>query len=114
MLAIESWVIRREGTTITVENVHYNHRGVMQLALGEAARMNAEGFRFNYESRAWEVEVNEILMYQDPAAGVTNEDVDAQFVQELLLLAIGAGAELTPDMITGAGGSRSEGGYGRR
>ena len=30
---------------------HYNHRGVLQLALGEDARSNNDGFKFDREKR---------------------------------------------------------------
>ena len=70
------------------------------MALGEDARANSDGFKFDKEKKEWSVTFGDIIDY---TIGVTDEDIDEDFVMALLLDSINNGNELIPD-------SRSNGG----
>jgi hypothetical protein len=86
---------------------HYNHRGVLQLALGEDARSNNDGFKFDREKREWTVSFGDIIDYN---MDLTEEDIDEEFVVALLLNSINEGNEANPDSSGRSGGG--SGGYG--
>ena len=98
------------------QDVHFNHRGVLQLLLGEEARINNEGFKFNKEDgkREWVSTIQDILNYN---AGATADDIDEEFVQALILIAIKNGAETNPQGNSqgkgrGGGGEGGSSGFG--
>ena len=93
-------------------DVHFNHRGVIQLLLGEDARSNQDGFKFNKEGgkREWVGSIQDIVDYNE---GVTADDIDEEFIEALLLNAIKDGAESNPQGRAGGGGdSGGCGGFG--
>ena len=90
---------------------HYNHRGVLQLALGEDARSNNDGFKFDREKREWTVSFGDTIDYN---MDLTDEDIDEEFVMALLLNSINEGNEANPDSSgRSGGGSGSYGAYGK-
>ncbi len=89
--------------------MHYIHRGVVQLALGEEARGEKESFKFAKETKEWIADIDNIVAHTD---GTTADDIDVEFIQDLLLMAIENGAESNPDS-DGRGGNGGCGGYGR-
>ena len=90
---------------------HYTHRGVLQLALGEDARANNEGFKFDKDKKEWVVTFADIIDYN---TNLTDDDIDEDFIQALLLNSIDNGNELNPDSNSrgGGGGAPYSGGYG--
>jgi hypothetical protein len=99
-------------------DVHFNHRGVMQLLLGEDARNNNEGFRFNRDGgrREWVSTIDDIIDYNE---GVTEADIDEEYIRDLITLALKNGAEMKPqgrggsDRGSGGGDEEGCGGYGK-
>jgi hypothetical protein len=91
-----------------VSATHYNHRGVLQLALGEDARANNEGFKFDKAAKLWVVTFEDIIDYN---TNLTEEDIDEDFIQALLENSIENGNELKCDSYSrGSGGAG--GGFG--
>ena len=92
---------------------HWVHRGVLQMALGESARMNNEGFKFDKERKEWIVTFNDVIEYNQ---GAEADDIDEDYIAALLLLSIEAGNERVPDNRPGSDGRRpgsgAAGGYG--
>jgi hypothetical protein len=92
---------------------HYNHRGILQKALGESARMNNEGFKFDKEKKEWWVTFSDVIDYN---TGVEEDDIDEEFIEALLLISIEAGNERVPEGGGGNDGRRpgsgAAGGYG--
>jgi hypothetical protein len=90
----------------------------MQLLLGEDARSNNEGFRFNRDGgrREWVSTIDDIIDYTE---GVTEIDIDEDYIKGLITLALKNGAESRPQ--GGGGGDRGGaggddegcGGYGK-
>ena len=90
----------------------------MQLLLGEDARSNNEGFHFNRDGgrREWVSTIDDIIDYTE---GVTESDIDEDYIKALITLALKNGAESRPQ--GGGGGDRGGaggdeegcGGYGK-
>ena len=88
---------------------HYNHRGILQLALGEDARANNEGFKFDKTAKLWVATFSDIIDYN---TNLTEEDIDEEFIQALLENSIENGNELNHDSYSrGSGGAG--GGFGK-
>ena len=87
----------------------YVHRGVFQLGLGQDARVNKEGFHFDREKKEWYVSFADLIDY---SMDLTEDDIDEEFIETVLLHSINSGHEARPDW-TGDGGSGGSGGYGR-
>ena len=86
----------------------YVHRGVFQLGLGQEARASNEGFRFDREKKEWYVLFWDLIYY---SVDLTEDDIDEEFIESVLLHSINSGNEANPDL-TG-GGDGCSGGYGR-
>ena len=82
---------------------------MIQLLLGEDARRNQDGFKFNKEGgkREWVAKIQDIVDYNE---GVTADDIDEEFIEALLLNAIRGGAESNPQGKNHAGGNGGESG----
>ena len=105
--AIADWKIGFEANQqlIVVSGTRYPHRGVLQLALGEEARMDRRGFEFDRGQMRWVITMRNFLRAFE---GRTAEEVDIDVVREVLMASIDKGNEDKPDF--NGGGS---GGYGR-
>ena len=82
---------------------------MIQLLLGEDARSNQDGFKFNKEGgkREWVGTIQDIVDYNE---GVTADDIDEEFIEALLLNAIRDGAESNPQGQSRAGGGSGDSG----
>ena len=82
---------------------------MIQLLLGEDARRNQDGFKFNKEGgkREWVATIQDIVDYN---IGATADDIDEEFIEALLLIAIRGGAESKPQGQSYAGGGGDESG----
>ncbi len=89
--------------------VHYNQRGVLQLAVGSVARGNNAGFKFVKDTKSWVADISDFVEYYAGSEKITEEDVDEEYVQGCFLLAINKGAEGTPDS---NGNGAAGGGFG--
>ena len=87
----------------------YVHRGVFQLGLGQDARANKEGFHFDREKKEWYVSFADLLDY---SMDLTEDDIDEEFIESMLLHSINSGNEARPDWNPN-GGDGGCGGYGR-
>lgn len=100
------FVMRTAGT-------NYIHRGVLQLGLGQDARVNKDGFHFDREKKEWYVSFGDLVDYN---MDLTEDDIDVEFIEALLLESINNGnearADWNPNRDSGDGGAGS-GGYGR-
>ena len=78
---------------------------MLQLGLGQDARMNKDGFH-------WYVSFGDLVDYN---MDLTEDDIDVEFIEALLLESINTGNEARPDWNPngGDGGGASSGGYGR-
>ena len=105
--AIADWEIGFEANLqlIVVSGTRYPHRGVLQLALGEEARMDRRGFEFDRGQMRWVITMRNFLR---AFKGRTAEEVDIDVVLEVLMASINKGNEDKPDF--NGGGSC---GYGR-
>jgi hypothetical protein len=91
---------------------HYSHRGILQLALGPVARGDNAGFKFNKELKTWTANISDFVTYYAGTEDIDEDDIDEDYVHDLLMMAIDKGAENTPDnagLFRGSGG-----GYGRQ
>ncbi len=79
------------------------------MALGEEARGDKEGFKFAKETKEWIADIEDILAHTE---GTTADDIDVEFIEDLLLMAIENGAESNPDS-DGRSGGGGCGGFGR-
>ncbi len=66
-------------------DVHFKHRGIIQYLLGQQARNNNDGFHFDKEKKEWVSSLEDILEYN---AGSTADDVDEEYIQELIRMSI--------------------------
>lgn len=103
--AIARWEIGFEANRqlIVVSGTRYNHRGVVQLALGEQARLERRGFEFDRGQQRWAVTMRNFLRAFE---GRTAEEVDEEAVRDVLEASIDAGNEDRPDFNGGGGGGR--------
>ena len=97
---------------MSTAGTNYIHRGVLQLGLGQDARMNKDGFHFDSEKREWYMSFGDLVDYN---IDLTEDDIDVEFIEALLLESINTGNEARPDWNPngGDGGGASSGGYGR-
>ena len=103
--AIADWEIGFEANRqlIYIGNTRYPHRGVVQLALGEEARMERRGFEFDRFQMRWVITMRNFLRAFE---GVTADEVDEEVVREVLMASIDKGNEEKPDFNGGGGGGR--------
>ena len=73
------------------------------------ARGNNAGFKFNKESKAWEAYIDDFIEYYGGPETLTKDDIDEEYVEALLLMAINNGAEGNPDS---SGNNGAAGGFG--
>jgi hypothetical protein len=103
--AIADWDVGFEANRqlIYVSNTRYPHRGVLQLALGEEARMERRGFEFDRSQLRWVITMRNFLRAFE---GRTADEVDEDVVREVLMASIDKGNEDKPDFNGGGGGGR--------
>ena len=103
--AIADWNVGFEANRqlIYVSNTRYPHRGVLQLALGEQARMERRGFEFDRAQMRWVITTRNFLRAFE---GRTADEVDEEVVREVLMASIDKGNEDKPDFNGGGGGGR--------
>ena len=103
--AIADWEVGFEANRqlIYISNTRYPHRGVVQLALGEEARMERRGFEFDRSQMRWVITMRNFLRAFE---GVTADEVDEEVVREVLMASIDKGNEEKPDFNGGGGGGR--------
>ena len=103
--AIADWDVGFEANRqlIYVSNTRYPHRGVLQLALGEEARMERWGFEFDRSQLRWVITMRNFLRAFE---GRTADEVDEDVVREVLMASIDKGNEDKPDFNGGGGGGR--------
>jgi hypothetical protein len=103
--AIADWEVGFEANRqlIYISNTRYPHRGVVQLALGEEARMERRGFEFDRSQMRWVITMRNFLRAFE---GVTADEVDEEVVREVLMASIDKGNEDKPDFNGGGGGGR--------
>jgi hypothetical protein len=89
---------------------NYVHRGVFQLGLGKDARMNKEGFHFDREKKEWYVSFGDLIDY---SMDLTEDTIDEEFIESLLLHSINSGHEAEPDWTGDGDGGGAGGAYGR-
>ena len=94
--ALPGWQISLEANRqlIVVSGTRYNHRGVMQFALGESARAERRGFEFDRENMRWIITMRNFLLCFE---GRTAEEVDEDVIRAVLQASIEKGNEDTPD-----------------
>ena len=103
--AIADWEVGFEANRqlIYISNTRYPHRGVVQLALGEEARMERRVFEFDRSQMRWVITMRNFLRAFE---GVTADEVDEEVVREVLMASIDKGNEEKPDFNGGGGGGR--------
>ena len=103
--AIGEWEVGFEANRqlIYVSGTRYNHRGVLQLALGEEARMERRGFEFDRGQMRWVITMRNFLRAFE---GRTADEVDEEVVREVLMSSIDKGNKDKPDFNGGSGGGR--------
>ena len=70
--------------------LRYEHRGILQHALGPKAREERKGFEFDRDSKTWMATTKNITRYLE---GITEADVSRDFVRALLQRSIEEGNE---------------------
>ena len=103
--AIADWEVGFEANRqlIYISNTRYPHRGVIQLALGEEARVERRGFEFDRSQMRWVITMRNFLRAFE---GVTADEVDEEVVREVLMESIHKGNEEKADFNGGGGGGR--------
>ncbi len=95
---------------MSTAGTNYVHRGVLQLGLGQDARMNKDGFHFDREKREWYVSFGDLVDYNMDL----KDDIDVEFMEALLLESINNGNEARPDWnLNGGDGGAGSGGFGK-
>jgi hypothetical protein len=90
---------------------NYVHRGMLQLGLSQDARMYKDGFQFDREKREWYVSFGDLVDYN---MDLTEDDIDVEFMEALLLEPIENGSEARPDWNPNGGdGGAGSGGFGK-